>query len=95
MDEHEHQWKPVPGLIYALRRCAVCQVIARNSNGILKIQICKTCKGPANDIRLGTPYCFPHVPRPGKLRTLEDMSEEEIQALERLYGKPIKRPNRP
>lgn len=92
MSDHAHLWKPVPGLIYALRRCSVCLCIARNSNGILKIQLCKTCKGPANDIRLGSPYCTAHMPKPGKLRTLEDMSEEEILKLEKLYGKPIKRP---
>lgn len=92
--DHDHLWKPVPGLIYALRRCSVCSVIARTSNGIVKVQLCKTCKEPAHHMRLGSSYCEAHLPKPGKLRTLAEMSEEEIQQLERLYGKPIKRPNR-
>lgn len=92
--DHEHLWKPVPGLIYTLRRCSLCQVIARTSNGVVKVQLCLTCKGPAKEIRLGSTYCTEHLPRPGNLRTLAEMSEEEIQALERLYKKPIKRPKR-
>jgi hypothetical protein len=89
--DHEHLWKPVPGLIYALRRCSVCHVLARTSNGVVKIQPCKVCKQPAHHYRLGSPYCDAHLSKPGNLRTLKEMSEEEIRALEKQYGVPVKR----
>ena len=38
---------------------------------------------------------FTSLARATKLRTLWDMSEREIRALERLYGCAVKRPDRP
>lgn len=90
VDPCAHVWKPVPGLLYALRRCGKCNVLARTSNGVLKVQTCKICKGPAHHIRLGSPYCDSHLVRPGNLRTLADMTDEEKREMERLYGKPKK-----
>lgn len=87
----DHQWKPVPGPVYALRRCEWCNVLARTSNAQVKLQFCKVCKGPAFHIRLGSPYCEAHLLKPGNLRTLKEMSEEEILKLEKLYGVPVKR----
>lgn len=58
----------------------------------MKVQTCKTCKAPALHIRLGSTYCDAHLSKPGNLRTLSEMSEEEIQALEKQYGLPVKRP---
>lgn len=80
---------------YSLRRCKACRVLARNSSGIVREQTCATCKtAPATEWRLGAPYCLAHLPKPGNLKTLSDMTEEEIRRLEALYGVPVKRPKR-
>lgn len=49
-------------------------------------------KGPRGD---RTPEAFAALATATKLRTLWDMSEREIRALERLYGCPVIRPERP
>jgi hypothetical protein len=91
--EHAHSWKPVPGSGYALRRCSECRILAKTSNGVVKIQLCSVCKQPASYLRLGSTFCDAHLTKPGNLRTLREMSEEEIQALEKLYGVPVRRPS--
>lgn len=48
-------------------------------------------KGPRGD---RTPEAFAALASATKLRTLWDMSEREIRALERLYGCPVIRPDR-
>lgn len=80
----------MPGLLYALRRCELCKVLARTSNGVIKTLTCKVCKGDAHHMRLGSSYCDAHLVRPGNLRTLADMSDAEKAEMERLYGKPKK-----
>jgi hypothetical protein len=78
-------------MLYALRRCELCGVIARTSNGRVKPQSCKVCKEPAKHIQLGSAYCDAHLVKIGKLRTLDDMSVEEIRKLEKQYGMPVKK----
>ena len=89
---HKHTWSPFPNGIYTLRRCKTCRVLARNSNGNMKLLVCFTCKESATTWQLGAAYCDAHEPRPGGLRTLKDLSEAEIQKLEKQYGVPVKRP---
>jgi len=58
----------------------------------MKLLVCFTCKESATTWQLGAAYCDAHEPRPGGLRTLKDLSEAEIQKLEKQYGVPVKRP---
>lgn len=96
MPKHEHEWGNLQVPFYTLRRCKLCRVLARNSSGNLKVQLCATCKTtPATEWRLGSPYCEAHLPRPGNLKTLDEMSEKEIRKLEKFYGVPVRRPSKP
>lgn len=66
-------------------------MLARTANGNVKPLVCQTCKGPAKHQRLGSFYCDSDLIRPGNLRTLSEMSEKEIRALEKQYGVPVRR----
>lgn len=91
--DHAHGWTALAVPYYALRRCKTCGVLGRNSSGKVKELRCQSCKtAPATEWRFGAPYCAAHVPKPGNLRTLEDLSESEIKKLEQLYGVPVRRP---
>ena len=95
-----HRWAHVLGLAPTTRRCLDCHALGRlrQGNGPARGAVtpipCRVCGVPATGQYYDrTLRCADHLPPPpGNPRTLTDMSETEIAALEREYGVPVRRP---
>lgn len=88
----KHRWTALFGSNFGVRQCGECKQLARMGGGVYTLLSCSNCTAPATLWRLGSPFCETHLVRPGGLKTLREMSEDEIKALEKRYGVPVKRP---